>query len=105
MPKKSHLEATFLYQCKAVGLPEPAEEHRFHPTRKWRFDFAWIEPQIAVEIEGGVYSKGRHTRGKGFEGDCEKYNEATRLGWKVFRFTGGQVASGEAVNYMEKVLA
>lgn len=43
---------------------------------------------IAIELEGGIWSGGRHTRGKGFEGDCDKYNEAALAGWTVFRLTG-----------------
>ena len=101
---KSELEIGFEYHIKGLGLPAPVQEYIFHPTRKWRFDFAWVSRLIAVEIEGGVYSGGRHTRGKGFSDDCVKYNEAQRLGWKVFRFTTQQVNSGEAITFMERVL-
>jgi len=51
-------------------------EHRFHPVRKWRFDFAFIPQMIAVEFEGGVFTQGRHSRGVGLSADCDKYNEA-----------------------------
>ena len=61
-------------------------EHQFHPTRRWRFDFAITDRRIAIEIEGGVFSQGRHTRGIGFVNDCEKYNTATAMGWRIFRF-------------------
>jgi very-short-patch-repair endonuclease len=71
-------------------------EYRFHPERRWRFDFAWPSKKIAVEIEGGTWSGGRHTTGAGFEKDCEKYNAAVMLEWRVLRFTGKQVKSGEA---------
>lgn len=40
---------------------------------------------IALEVEGGTWIGGRHINPIGFERDCEKYNEATRMGWKVFR--------------------
>lgn len=76
----------------------------FHPTRKWRFDYAWIPQAVAVECEGGVWSGGRHTRGGGFIKDMEKYNEAARLGWRVFRFTPRQLKTGEAQAYMARVL-
>ena len=62
-------------------------EYRFHPTRRWRFDFANLERMIAVEVEGGVWTGGRHTRGKGFEGDIEKYNCGVALGWRILRTT------------------
>jgi very-short-patch-repair endonuclease len=70
-------------------------EHRFHPTRKWRFDFAVlpIEKKIAVEVEGGVWSGGRHTRGSGYIGDMEKYNEAALMGWKVLRYPASQITT------------
>lgn len=67
------------------------EEFKFHPTRKWRFDFALPEKKIAFEIEGGIWIKGRHTRPKGFLGDIEKYNAAAELCWLVFRIPGHQV--------------
>lgn len=78
-------------------------EYRFHPTRKWRFDFADKSRRIAIEVEGGTWAGGRHTRGAGFEGDCEKYNEATRLGWKVYRFTSAMVYDDRAIEYMLRV--
>ncbi|MGL4930900.1 MAG: hypothetical protein ACRC4H_12435, partial [Plesiomonas sp.] len=62
--------------AQLVGLPKPVSEYVFHPTRKWRLDFAWPEYRLALEIHGGVYSGGRHTRGAGFTEDREKMNEA-----------------------------
>ena len=62
-------------------------EHKFHDTRKWRIDFAIIDLKIGIEIEGGVWSCGAHTRGKGFIEDMEKYNAAVTLGWVILRFT------------------
>ena len=70
----------------ANGLPEAIEEHRFHPTRRWRFDYAYPELMIAIEIEGGVHVIGRHVRAQGYIGDCEKYNTAQIMGWIVLRF-------------------
>ncbi len=65
----------------------PAFDTRFDAVRKHRFDFQWSTAKVAVEIEGGVFSGGRHTRGKGYEDDCVKYNLAANSGWIVFRFT------------------
>ncbi len=62
-------------------------EHRFHPTRRWRFDFAHLPSQTAIEIEGGIWSQGRHTRGAGYQGDLTKYLEASLLGWRVLRLS------------------
>ena len=83
----SKLEMRFARIVDAAGLPLPVTEYRFHPTRRWRFDFAWPDHKLAVEIEGGAWTGGRHTRGSGFVGDCDKYNAATILGWRVLRFT------------------
>ncbi len=75
----------FTSWCATAGLPVPVSEYKFHPTRKWRFDYAWPELKIALEVEGGVWSGGRHTSGKGFTADMEKYNAAVASGWAVLR--------------------
>lgn len=86
-------------------LPKPISEYRFAPPRRWRFDLAWITIKVAVEQEGGVWIQGRHSRGAGMVKDMEKYNEATRLGWRVFRFTPQQIHSLQAEAFMKRVLA
>lgn len=70
-----------------------AREHKFHMERKWRFDFVLLPltRKIAIEVEGGVFNQGRHTRGKGFENDLMKYNAAVMDGWRVLRYSTGQV--------------
>lgn len=100
--QRSTGEEVFLWHLTATKLPAPLEEYRFHPKRRWRFDFAWPDKMIAVEVEGGTFTGGRHTRGKGFEQDCEKYCEATLLGWRVLRFTTKQVNSGYALGSVER---
>ena len=62
--------------------PDAEREYRFSPARRWRFDFAWPDIKLAVEIEG----RGRHQTVVGYRSDCDKYNEAVRLGWRVLRF-------------------
>jgi len=99
---KSDLELEFLSQVRLAGLPEPEREYRFHPTRRWKFDFCWPSKMVAVELEGGTWTGGRHTRPVGFEKDCEKYNEAAIMGWKVLRFTVNMVRSGEALTKTEQ---
>ena len=101
---KSLLESSLLFQIRAVGLSEPVCEFKFHPKRKWKFDFAYPDKLLAIEVEGGTWIKGRHTRGQGFENDCEKYNAAVMLGWKVLRYTGKMIESGEAINQIEEAL-
>lgn len=101
----SDLEAAMLHAIHGAGLPEPVVEHRFHETRKWRFDFAWPSLRVALEVEGGTWSGGRHTRGDGFERDAEKYAEAAIQGWLVVRVTGAQVEDGRALETLERAIA
>lgn len=86
------------------GIETPQAEWMFHPTRKWRFDYGWIKQKIAVEIDGGVWSRGRHTRGSGYVKDMEKMNEATRLGWRVFKFQPKDLKNGVAQAFIKQVM-
>ena len=86
--------------CKALNMPEPQRELIFFKGRRWRFDFAWPEIMIAVEVEGGIWVNGAHSRGAHFLSDCEKYNTATREGWKVFRFGTNMVKDGTIESFM-----
>jgi very-short-patch-repair endonuclease len=79
-------------------------EYRFHEKRKWRFDYALVEQRIAIEVEGGVWTGGRHTRGAGFLKDVEKYNEAAVRGWMVIRVTPDQLNGFTAVEWLERAL-
>jgi len=81
----SRLEMAFLTLWRASGGPELEKEFRFHPTRKWRADFAHLPSRTLIEIEGGIYVNGRHNRGAGFAADLEKYFEAALAGWRVVR--------------------
>ncbi|MFV5507156.1 DUF559 domain-containing protein [Acinetobacter sp. 197] len=80
------------------------QEFKFHPERKWKADFHLVGKKILVEVEGGIWSGGRHTRGKGYIGDMEKYNAATMLGYQVIRFSTDQVKSGLAIQQIEKMV-
>jgi very-short-patch-repair endonuclease len=90
-------EEEFALHCACYQLT-PEREYRFYPPRRWRFDYAFVPEMIAVEIEGGTWSNGRHNRGKGFEADCIKYAHASIMGWRVLRFTSDQVIRGEAID-------
>jgi len=79
-------------------------EYRFHPTRKWRFDAAFPSLMIAAEIDGGAWTQGRHTRGKGFIGDQEKTNEAQLLGWEIYRFVPDDLSNGKFVDVLSRAL-
>jgi hypothetical protein len=82
---RSKLERRFQFLWLAVQGPALEREFRFHPTRKWRSDFAHIPSRTLIEIEGGIWISGRHNRGAGFITDIEKYNDAALTGWRVFR--------------------
>lgn len=102
---RTRLEDTFAFQLRAMHLggegPEGWQrEYVFAPPRKWRFDFAFVDRLLAVEIEGGTWTGGRHTRGAGFENDCEKYAEAILRGWRVFRFTADMVTDWRGIKYV-----
>ena len=84
----SQLERDFLMRwCSIKNSPDLVREHVFHPGRRWRFDFAHMDSMVAIELEGGIWSGGRHTRGSGFQQDCMKYLEAVLDGWTVVRLT------------------
>ena len=81
------------------------KEYKFHPTRKWRFDYCIPSEMIAIEIEGGAFTNGRHTRGKGFIEDMRKYNEAVILGWRLIRFTPTQLKTILPIDTIKAILA
>jgi very-short-patch-repair endonuclease len=93
-------EEAFALHCRVEGL-NVYREFPFAPPRKWRFDFAFPEKKLAVEVEGGF--GGRHQRG-GFVTDMEKYNAAAKLGWMVLRFTTAMVVRGDAINEVLEAL-
>ena len=96
-------ESTLSLQLKALKI-EFEQEFKFHPKRKWKADFHIVGQKILVEVEGGSWSGGRHTRGKGYIGDMEKYNSATMMGFQVIRFSTEQVKSGLAIKQIEKMV-
>lgn len=100
-------EETLVQHLRAAKLSDYIREYKFHPTRRWRFDFAWTKQLLAVEIEGGTSrynQKSRHTSFSGFANDTEKYNEAVSMGWRLLRFTTDQVKQGVALLTIEKNL-
>jgi very-short-patch-repair endonuclease len=92
----------FIQACVTFGLPKPVVEYRFHPKRMWRIDYYFHEARVAVEVEGGIWTKGRHTRGAGFAGDIEKYNEMTCHGIRLLRTTPDGLLTSKTLNYIKR---
>lgn len=119
--RESEVKELLTSQLAKLGIMEPEWEHKFAWPRGWRFDGAIFTSYpgmpkvvgIAIEIEG----RGRHTqtwknkKADGtkekltpFEKDCEKYNTAAILGWRVLRFTYAMIRSGEAARTIQDAL-
>ena len=106
----SDAETLLAVQLEQAGIPFE-REYRFAPPRRWRADFmfgpnfAWpVRGRYLVEIDGGSWVAGRHTRGKGFEADLEKLNAAALLGYRVLRFTPAMVDDGRALAVIQQAL-
>lgn len=100
----------FEMQCRLAGLPEPQKEYKFHPKRRWRFDFAWPAPfvsfkdPVALEVQGGLFVQGRHSRGAALLKEHEKLNAAALLGWRILYCTPKQIADGSALSLVEQAI-
>ena len=111
-PLRPRAEAVdFAALCKYAGLPVPVPEHLFAPGRRLRFDYAWTDHKVALEVEGVVYpdkgeyrAGGRHASVRGFKQDIEKYLLAATLGWSVVRCLPKHLKDGTALKVMEAVL-
>jgi very-short-patch-repair endonuclease len=101
---KTDLADLLHLQLRAMHLPTPVREYQAIEGRKFRCDLAWLESKLCVEVDGGDMSFGRHSRAGGMASDAEKQNLLTLAGWKCFRFTGSQVRSGYAIDFLTKVL-
>ena len=99
----SRLEKRFVALWRAAGGPPLETEVKFHPTRKWRADFAHADSRTLIEIEGGVFSGGRHTRGTGYVKDCEKYLAAWLLNYSVIRLTAPQLTPATVAEIARKL--
>lgn len=103
-PVRSALVEALIQQLYAADLVPVWTEHRFQPSRKWRLDLAWPDLRVGVEVHGGIWTEGRHTRGTGFHADREKMNEAALLDWLVLEVTDKHIRSGQALAWIERAL-
>ena len=103
------------------GLPEAIAEYRFHSQRKWRFDYAWPKfkqkdfecsvkatPElmggVAVEVQGGIWTRGRHTRGAALKKEWEKLNAAAALGWRILYCSPGGECNSQFIGQLIEAL-
>lgn len=94
-----------MLQIKALGLPVPIRQYRFAwatHRRKWALDMCWPDRMLGLEVDGAIWTAGRHTRGAGATSDAEKYSHAALLGFRVMRFTTAQVRDGTAIRMLEQ---
>lgn len=90
--------------CRELLGEVPEAEYRFDPVRMWRFDFAFPAYRLAVEVEGGIHTGGRHTRGKGYAGDMEKYNAATVAGWSLIRVQPKELTKTKTFEQLKTII-
>lgn len=95
-------EDLFTALCRSTLGIEVVREHRFHTTRKWRFDYAVLKYKVAIEIDGGVWAYGRHNRAAGYIADMEKFNAAAASGWVVLKFTPQQQYLPQTLELIEQ---
>lgn len=94
----------FTAVCAAAGFSPPEFEYRFHPDRQWRLDIAWPASKVALEINGGIWTQGRHTRGAGALEDMHKLSEASVLGWRVLYCTPDELYSPTTLDRLRRAL-
>lgn len=104
MTKKKGNADYFVALVKSDLKLDIVKEYRFHPTRRWRFDYAIPSHKIAIEVEGGVWIQGRHTRGSGFIKDMEKYNAAAALGWRLIRVTPQNLITNQTLDIIKEAI-
>ena len=79
------VDGMFSAHLTAYGIPQPIAEYQFHQTRKWRMDYCWPDHRVFLEVDGAVWTGGRHTRGAGWAKDTEKLNQAALYGYRHLR--------------------
>lgn len=98
------MSVVFLAVLRQRNIPEPMLEFPFARPRRWRFDYCWPDHKLAVEAQGGLWIRGKHSRAAGILRDYEKLNTAQLMGWIVLQFTPDQLLTNEALDLIERVL-
>lgn len=97
-------ERTFRSWCAIQGLPRPEPEYRIIPDRKFRWDWAWPAAQVAIEQQGGVWTRGSHGRGTGIVRDYEKMNLAVVAGWRVLQVQPRDLMTTQTAEWIRQLL-
>lgn len=79
-------------------------EYRFDSFRKWRFDFAFLDGKVALEVQGGLFTGGRHTRGAALLKEQEKLNAAAVQGWRILYCVPQELCMQETVDMIRAAL-
>ncbi len=99
-------ERLLLWQIKQYGLTPPISQYLFAMTlkRQWRWDFAWTSEFLALEVQGGIWTRGAHGHPEDILRNMLKHNDAALLGWRWLQFTPEQVKDGSAVLFLQRYL-
>jgi len=92
-------EDTLAFHLRSSGI-EYEQQFRHTTDRRWRWDFRVGD--LLVDIQGGIWAQGKHTRGAGYQNDCDKANDAVLSGWRVLRVTSDDVFKGRALEWIEQ---
>jgi hypothetical protein len=101
---ESELELIFVNRLEHAGLPLGEAQYPFVPGRQHRFDRAWPDHMVAVEIQGGVYSDDGHGRKSIVARDCLKLSLAAAFGWRCLPVTRQMIEDGTAINLLVRAL-
>lgn len=97
--------------CQANGLPMPVFEYQFAKEtfrRHWRWDICWPDVDgdggVSVEVDGGAWTQGRHTRGAGFIEDQKKRAAGVQLGWRILNVTPDRLHAADTLSALKSLL-
>ena len=93
-------EDLLAFQFKAIGIAFE-REYRIHPARRFRADFWLPGPRLVIEIEGGAFTNGRHSRGTGIRNDAEKSALIAAMPARLIRVLPEHVKDGRALKWIE----
>lgn len=109
--KSSHLEEALILRlntlCTALGLPFPLRNQRYLPPTDLEFDFSWLDLKIAIEVQGGIYKRGRrtgHVSPTGMRRDMYKMCLAQSVGWIIYQVQPDWVTIDSDYRILEKLL-